>query len=247
MRIYPAIDLKNGQCVRLTKGDFDTAKIYESDPVKQAKAFMDAGSGWLHMVDLDGAKAGTMQQFDIIADVIAKTGMKVQAGGGIRDEAVIRKLLDAGLQRVVIGSLAVKDVALVKSWLQKFGASRFLLAFDVNVNKSGTPEVATHGWQSGSGVSLWDIIAEYASVKLDSIMCTDIALDGMLQGPNTKLYQSIRERLPHLTLIASGGVSGMKDLVELSKTGVEGVIVGKAIYEGRIDLKTAMDEVRHAS
>ena len=246
MRIYPAIDLKDGQCVRLTKGDFDTAKIYESDPLKQAQRFVEAGSDWLHMVDLDGAKAGTMQQFDIIANVIANTDLKVQAGGGIRDEATIQKLLNAGLQRVVIGSLAVKDQPLVKSWLKKFDAAKLLLAFDVSINKNGTPEVVTHGWQSGSGVSLWDVLDSYADCGLDTIMCTDVGLDGLLQGPNVELYHAIRKKHPDIKLMASGGVSSMLDLEELVNSGVEGVIVGKAIYEGRIDLQQAIRQVQHA-
>ncbi|HAX90717.1 MAG TPA: 1-(5-phosphoribosyl)-5-((5-phosphoribosylamino)methylideneamino)imidazole-4-carboxamide isomerase, partial [Rhodospirillaceae bacterium] len=150
MIIFPAIDLKNGACVRLARGDFNAATHYESDPVKQAKVFEDAGAAWLHIVDLDGAQAGSVQQLPLITAIAKSTTLKIQAGGGIRSEADIVALLDAGATRVVIGSTAVKDPALTCSWLKKFGGDKIVLALDVRLNKSGVPEVLTEGWQEGS-------------------------------------------------------------------------------------------------
>jgi phosphoribosylformimino-5-aminoimidazole carboxamide ribotide isomerase len=246
MIIYPAIDLKNGQCVRLTQGDFDTATIYESDPVRQAEKFAVAGAAWLHMVDLDGAKLGEMQQFDLIARVVAQSKMNVQVGGGIRGEKTIEKLLKAGVKRVVIGSLAVKNRALVKEWLRQFGAEHFVLAFDIRYH-DGEPEILTHGWQSGSQQVLWDVLDAYDGCGLQNILCTDVSRDGMLAGANNDLYQAIKERTPQLTIIASGGVGSMDDILALHKMGLPGVVVGKAIYEGKLDLATAIQQVAHVS
>ena len=246
MQIYPAIDLQGGRCVRLSQGDFRSAVVYENDPVKQAQRFADVGSTWLHIVDLDGARTGKMQQFEIAAKVAASTPMKVQIGGGIRETETIQNLLDAGVERVVIGSLAVTSPMTVKAWLKQFGTARVLLAFDINVNDVNIPEVATHGWQQGSGTSLWDVLDGYADNALDSVMCTDIARDGLLAGSNVTLYQDIKRRYPTLNLIASGGVDGMEDIRKLAKAGLDGVIVGKALYEKRVDLRQAFREVNRA-
>ena len=244
MEIFPAIDLQNGQCVRLTQGDFDTAKIYESDPVIQARRFAEAGAAWLHLVDLDGARAGAMRQFDIIAALAKQTVLKIQVGGGIRDAATIEKLLQAGVKRVVVGSLAVKDVPLVRGWLRQFGAAAMTLAFDVKLS-GDTPEILTHGWQSGSKQSLWDVLESYRDSGLQNILCTDIGRDGMLAGSNHALYAAIRQKWPQLAVLASGGVSGLEDLGGLAAEGVAGAIVGKALYEGRIALAEAIEQVKH--
>jgi phosphoribosylformimino-5-aminoimidazole carboxamide ribotide isomerase len=246
MDIFPAIDLKNGQCVRLTQGDFDTAKIYEADPVLQAQKFAAAGAAWLHMVDLDGAKAGEMRQFDVIAALAKQTPLKIQVGGGIRDAAIIQKLLDAGIKRVVIGSLAVKEPKLVQSWLKQFGPDKIVLAFDVKLNANNDPEILTHGWQAGSNQSLWDVLKEYSECGLETILCTDVSRDGMLAGANNQLYQTIQQRWPKLNILASGGVSNLSDLIALSGLGLTGAIVGKAIYENRIDLADAIKQVQNA-
>lgn len=246
MDIFPAIDLKNGQCVRLTQGDFETATIYEADPVLQAQKFVAAGASWLHMVDLDGAKAGEMQQFDLIAKVAENTQLKIQVGGGIRNAAIIEKLLDAGVKRVVIGSLAVQNQPLVQEWLQNFGPSSIVLAFDIRLNDAHTPEIMTHGWQSGSKESLWNILQVYAESGLKTIVCTDVGRDGMLSGTNHALYSTIKEFWPDLDIIASGGVDGINDLLELSKLGLAGAITGKALYEGRLDLADAIKQTSNA-
>lgn len=245
MIIYPAIDLKDGQCVRLKQGDFEQATIYESDPLRQAQKFAEAGAEWLHMVDLDGAKAGEMQQFDLIERVAKNTTLKIQVGGGLRSEKTVRHLLETGINRVVVGSLAVKNRALVQGWLKEFGGDKIILAFDIRYHDE-QPEILTHGWQSGSQQLLWDVLDAYADSGLQSILCTDVSRDGMLGGTNNALYQSIQERWPKIDVLASGGVSGVQDLLDLAKLGLSGAIVGKAIYEGRIDLADAIRQVKHA-
>jgi phosphoribosylformimino-5-aminoimidazole carboxamide ribotide isomerase len=239
MIIFPAIDLKNGQCVRLTQGDFTTATIYESNPVKQAETFAAAGATWLHMVDLDGAKAGEMLQADVMLNVAKTAKMKIQVGGGIRSAKTIERLLGAGIARVVIGSLAVKNRGLVKEWLRTFGPQHFVLAFDIRF-QHGEPEILTQGWQSGSQQVLWDVLDAYDGSGLQTILCTDVSRDGMLAGVNNELYQAIQKRVPHIDVIASGGVSNLEDVIELKQNGLHGVVVGKAIYEGRLDLAEAL-------
>jgi phosphoribosylformimino-5-aminoimidazole carboxamide ribotide isomerase len=246
MEIFPAIDLKDGRCVRLTQGDFATATIYNADPAKQALQFAESGATWLHMVDLDGARVGELQQFNTIAHVARHMPLKLQVGGGIRKEATVEKLLGAGVSRVVIGSLAVKEPALVQSWLRTFGPQSIVLAFDVSLKEGSDPEILTHGWQSGSQQSLWDVLKSYADSGLETVLCTDIGRDGMLGGTNHALYKSMQERWPKLNVLASGGVSGLADLMKLAKLGVAGAIVGKAIYEGRVDLAAAIKQVKRA-
>jgi len=246
MEIFPAIDLKNGQCVRLTQGDFSKPTMYEAHPVLQALKFAATGAAWLHMIDLDGAQAGAMQQFDVIAHVAQQTNLKVQVGGGIRDEKTIEKLLEAGIKRVVIGSLAVTNQPLVQDWLKQFGPERVVVALDVRLNAKNEPEIMTHGWQSGSEQSLWDVLKSYADSNLKTILCTDVGRDGMLAGTNHVLYQTIQESWPKLDILASGGVSGLADLMQLAKLDLAGAIVGKAIYEGRVDLAAAIKQVKHA-
>ena len=246
MEIFPAIDLKDGQCVRLTQGNFDTATIYESNPVLQASKFAEAGATWLHLVDLDGARAGKMRQFSLIADMARQTSLKIQVGGGIRDAETIQKLLEAGAQRIVIGSLAVKNKPLVQEWLRIFGAAHITLAFDIRL-VDDEPEILTHGWRSGSQQLLWDVLDAYESSGLKHILCTDVSRDGMLAGANHALYLAIMKHAPKLDVLASGGVSGLDDLLWLVKHKVSGAIVGKAIYEGRLDLADAVKQVKHAS
>ena len=232
MIIFPAIDLKNGQCVRLKQGDFDAVTVYESDPLKMAATFAAAGAEWLHMVDLDGAKAGEMLQFDQIANVAKNAKLKVQAGGGIRSDKTVKRLLDAGVSRVV------------QSWLREFGGDKIIIAFDIRYH-DGEPEILTHGWQTGSQQLLWDTLEAYAGSGLKSVLCTDVSRDGMLEGTNNALYTSMHERWPEIEVLASGGVSNLQDLLDLAKLGASGAIVGKAIYEGRVDLADAIRQVKN--
>jgi phosphoribosylformimino-5-aminoimidazole carboxamide ribotide isomerase len=247
MQIFPAIDLKDKQCVRLTQGDFSTAIVYHSDPLTQAQLFAQAGATWLHMVDLDGARTESMQQIDVITKVAQNLPLKLQVGGGIRQAETIDKLLAAGVTRVVIGSLAVKNQSAVQEWLRNFGPDRLVLAFDIRLDKQNEPEILTHGWQSGSNCSLWDVLKIYADSGLKTILCTDVSRDGMLSGTNHSLYTTLRQRWPHLDILASGGVSGLADLMQLAKLGLSGAIVGKAIYEGRVDLAAAIKRVKNVS
>lgn len=240
MEIFPAVDLQNGRCVRLEKGDFNAATLYDVEPLRSAGNFGRAGARWIHVVDLDGAKAGKMQQFEIIKEIVGKTGLKVQAGGGVRDAETVERLLECGVRRVVIGSLAVKSPELVKEWLRKFGSENILLAMDVRMNADNVPEVATHGWQSGSNKSLWEILSLYEDSGLKAVMCTDVGRDGMLVGANQSLYGELCKRYPELEVLASGGLRNQTELQELAALGVSGAIIGKAIYEGMIDLRAAI-------
>jgi phosphoribosylformimino-5-aminoimidazole carboxamide ribotide isomerase len=245
MIIYPAIDLKDGHCVRLKQGDFDQATLYEADPLRQAGKFAEAGAEWLHMVDLDGAKAGEMLQFDLIARIAKHTKLKIQVGGGIRSDKTVKRLLEAGVARVVVGSLAVKNRAQTQGWLREFGGDKIILAFDIRYH-DGQPEILTHGWQSGSQQLLWDVLDAYAHSGLKFVLCTDVSRDGMLGGANNALYAALHERWPMIDMLASGGVGGLQDILDLARLGAAGAIVGKAIYEGRVDLAEAIQRVKHA-
>lgn len=240
MILYPAIDLQNGQCVRLKRGNFEEATVYESDPVKQAHRFAQSGARWIHLVDLDGAKGEALQQFPLIEKIVQETRLNLQVGGGIRTHGDIEALFKAGAARVVIGSLAIKNPALVKEWLVEFGGDKIVLAMDVRLGPMGRPEILTKGWQEDSHQSLWETLTLYKNTKLKTILCTDVDRDGMLSGTNCELYVQIKKFWPNLEILASGGVTSMKDLSELADQGIEGAIIGKAIYEGKIDLAHAI-------
>lgn len=244
MEILPAIDLQNGQCVRLTQGNFSSATVYEHDPLRQAHKFAEAGAEWLHVVDLDGARAGEIKQLNIIAALARQKALKIQMGGGIRDEEMIVQLLHAGIARVIVGSLAVRNPLQVRSMLQRFGAERVVLAFDVRMNDKNEPEVMTQGWQKGSEVLLWDILSLYAESDVQYVLCSDVGRDGMLGGPNIELYTALRNRWPKFNILASGGIKDLKDLQALAGLGIAGAIVGKAIYEGHIDLAEAVKTLK---
>jgi phosphoribosylformimino-5-aminoimidazole carboxamide ribotide isomerase len=240
MEIIPAIDLQAGRCVRLAQGAFERATVYDVDPFVQARRFKDQGARWLHVVDLDGARAGAPQQHALIADIARESGLATQVGGGLRDEQGVAKLLDAGIARVVVGSLAVKDPARVQRWLSEFGAERIVLALDVRISDAGVPEVLTDGWCHGSGRPLDALLGLYAGAGLKNVLCTDISRDGMLQGVNIALYTALRRAWPQLDIQASGGVAGLADVEQLAALRVAGVVMGKALYEGRIDLPAAL-------
>jgi phosphoribosylformimino-5-aminoimidazole carboxamide ribotide isomerase len=240
MELFPAIDLQNGQCVRLAQGDFNATTIYDVDPLRMAQKFAECGARWLHVVDLDGARDGQSRQLEFIAHIAGNAPLKVQVGGGIRETAHIEQLIAAGVARIVIGSLAVKNRPLVEEWLRHFGPDRVVLAFDVKLDNKGEPEVLTHGWQSGSRQSLWELVEAYMDKGLQTVLCTDVSRDGMLGGTNRELYRVLQQRYPAIDVLASGGVDGLGDLLALAKMGLAGAVVGKAIYEGRIDLGEAL-------
>ncbi len=231
MRIIPAIDLIDGKCVRLTQGDYAQKKIYNENPVEVAKSFEDAGLKYLHLVDLDGAKAGKVTNWKVVESITSNTNLYVDFGGGIKTEEEIKKLFDLGVKQVNLGSIAIKEPKKVYQWIDTFGPDKIILSADVKGE-----QIAISGWQENSEVSINDFILDYQSAGIQYVTCTDISTDGMLNGPNLNLYEKLLKHFPELMIIASGGVSSMEDLYALRKAGVDGVIVGKAIYEGRIDL-----------
>lgn len=231
MRIIPAIDIIDGKCVRLTQGDYDQKTIYDERPLEVAKRFEDAGLQYLHLVDLDGAKAGKVVNWKVIESISTNTTLHVDFGGGIKTEAEIHQLFNVGVRQVNLGSIAVKAPDLVESWIKSFGADKIILSADVKGEK-----IAIGGWLEDSSIDITDFIRDYLKKGIQYVTCTDISTDGMLTGPNVNLYSKLLDTFPTIKLIASGGVSGMADIEALKKINVDGVIVGKAIYEGRVEL-----------
>ncbi|AUR51694.1 1-(5-phosphoribosyl)-5-[(5-phosphoribosylamino)methylideneamino]imidazole-4-carboxamide isomerase [Aquella oligotrophica] len=238
MVIYPAIDLRDGKCVRLYKGDFATTKVYNDNPLAMLEEFASAGSEWVHMVDLDGAKAGQFMQLDLIRELVSKTSLKIEVGGGIRDTSDIEKLFSAGVSRAVVGSVCVTKPELVNQWINDYGADRIVLALDCALDTNGIPKVRTHGWQQESHFSVYDILDNYPSAKY--VLCTDVGVDGTLAGPSIALYRQIQNHYPELSLIASGGVGKLADITDLRQLDVHGVVVGKALYENQFTLTEAL-------
>jgi phosphoribosylformimino-5-aminoimidazole carboxamide ribotide isomerase len=236
MRIIPAIDLIDGKCVRLTQGDYAQKTIYNENPLEVAMEFEDAGLRYLHLVDLDGAKAGKVVNWKVIESITLNTKLVVDFGGGIKTDSEISQLFATGVQQVNLGSIAVKDSAKVSQWITRFGSDKIILSADVK-----NELVAISGWQENSNLGIVDFISDYKEKGIQYVTCTDISTDGMLSGPNIMLYEKLLRHFPSLKLIASGGVSSLDDLVALKKINVDGVIVGKAIYEGRVQLKDLVD------
>jgi phosphoribosylformimino-5-aminoimidazole carboxamide ribotide isomerase len=234
MIIYPAMDLMGGCVVRLQQGRFDDATTYSDEPLEALRRFAEAGAEWAHIVDLDGARMREPVQHELIAGLARTSSLRLQVGGGFRTRDQVERMLDAGVARVVIGSLAVRDPDLVRRWIGEFGADRITLSLDVNV-VDGVPNVAVAGWTEDTGTSLWDVAAEYPESR--HLLLTDIGQDGMLAGPNFDLLEQAVNRLPHLNIQASGGVSSLADLERLT---TQGAIVGKALWEGRIRLEEAL-------
>ncbi|NJM25992.1 MAG: 1-(5-phosphoribosyl)-5-[(5-phosphoribosylamino)methylideneamino]imidazole-4-carboxamide isomerase [Bacteroidia bacterium] len=231
MKIIPAIDVIDGKCVRLTQGDYAQKKTYNENPVEVARSFEAAGLKALHLVDLDGAKAGKVSNWATIKDIATNTRLSIDFGGGIKTKEEVEKLLALGVRQVNIGSLAVNQPELVIAWMNEFGSEKFILSADAKGDR-----VATDGWQQTSELSVIDFITTFADNGLQFVTCTDISTDGMLAGPNVNLYRKLVNAFPELNVIASGGVSSANDLMTLRNTGVYGAIVGKAIYEGKIAL-----------
>ncbi len=231
MRIIPAIDIINGKCVRLTQGDYGKMKIYREDPVEVAKEFEDADLEYLHLVDLDGAKKGKVVNWKIIEDIQAETALKVDFGGGVKTEEEVELLLDMGIEQINIGSLAVKQPDVFAGFIKKFGSDNFILSADVRNEK-----IQLTGWQESSDITIYDLVTKLEKDGLQYITCTDINTDGMMAGPNFGLYKKLKKRFPELKITASGGISSVEDLLELKYLKVHAVIVGKAIYEGKIKL-----------
>lgn len=232
MRIIPAIDIIDGKCVRLTQGDYAQKKIYNEDPLAVARTFQDAGLKYLHLVDLDGAKAGKVVNWKVVETITRNTSLQVDFGGGIKTDGEIRKLFAGGVRQVNLGSIAVKNPPLVHRWIELYGADKIILGADVK-----NENIAIGGWQEESSIRLTDFIADYFEKGIRYVTCTDISTDGMLQGPNVELYRKLSNTFSSVRFIASGGVSSLRDLENLKQINVDGAIVGKAIYEGRISLE----------
>jgi len=231
MRIIPAIDIINGKCVRLTQGDYGMMKIYREDPVAVAREFEDADLEYLHLVDLDGAKKGKVVNWRVIESIQAATALKVDFGGGVKTEQEIEELLEMGIEQINIGSLAVKQPEVFAGFMEKFGSDNFILSADVKSDK-----IQLAGWQESSELTIYDLTQRLEKEGLRYITCTDINTDGMLNGPNFGLYKKLKKRFPQLKITASGGVSSVEDIQELKYLNIHGVIVGKAIYEGKVTL-----------
>ena len=231
MRIIPAIDIIDGKCVRLSKGDYDTKKIYNENPVEVAKEFEDFGIQYLHLVDLDGAKAKKIINQKVIENIAKNTNLIIDFGGGIRSEEDLQKAFDSGAKKVTLGSIAVVNPELCLDWLEKFGTEKLILGADCLDRK-----IKTSGWLENSETDVVDFIKEYQKKGFREVVCTDISKDGMLQGPSTALYQEIIENST-IELIASGGISNIEDVQKMKEIGCAGTIIGKAIYEGRISLE----------
>jgi phosphoribosylformimino-5-aminoimidazole carboxamide ribotide isomerase len=231
MDIIPAIDIIEGKCVRLTEGDYAQKTIYNERPLEVAKAFEDAGIQRLHLVDLDGAKAGKVTNWKVLEDIAAGTNLIIDFGGGIKSDEDLLIVLNSGAKMATIGSLAVKQPAIFEAWLTKYGKERFLLGADVKGEK-----IAIGGWLETTEENIFDFIKANIQKGVQQLFCTDISKDGKLEGPSIELYTKIIHQFPELYFIASGGVSAMEDIHALRAIGCKGVIVGKAIYEGRIKL-----------
>lgn len=232
IELIPAIDLIDGKCVRLTQGDYDTQKVYNEDPVEVAKMFEDHGIRRLHMVDLDGARAGRIINYRTLERVANRTALVIDFGGGLKQDGDLEIAFDSGAQMVTGGSIAVKQPEQFAAWIQRFGSERILLGADAKDRK-----IAVSGWQEHTDLELIPFIEGYHHKDITKAICTDIGRDGMLQGPAVELYQEIRQAIPDHYLIASGGVGSVADIERLAEAGIPAVIFGKALYEGRIQLK----------
>ncbi|WP_462252429.1 1-(5-phosphoribosyl)-5-[(5-phosphoribosylamino)methylideneamino]imidazole-4-carboxamide isomerase [Ekhidna sp.] len=232
MRIIPAIDIIEGKCVRLSKGDYDTKKVYNEDPLEVAKSFEDAGLSYLHLVDLDGAKAKHIVNWKILEKLATRTSLTIDFGGGVKSDEDLRISFESGASQITGGSIAVKEPVLFTSWITKYGSEKIILGADAMDGK-----IAVTGWQEDTDQEVQSFIEEYVKKGIEYVISTDISKDGMLAGPSFELYQSIINKLPNVKLIASGGVSNLDDLIRLKEDGLEGAIVGKAIYEGFIRLE----------
>ncbi|HKL09397.1 MAG TPA: 1-(5-phosphoribosyl)-5-[(5-phosphoribosylamino)methylideneamino]imidazole-4-carboxamide isomerase [Bacteroidales bacterium] len=232
IEIIPAIDLMDGQCVRLSQGKYNQKTVYSSQPALVAKAFENQGYKRLHLVDLDGAKSGKPKNLSVLNDICATTKLTVDYSGGIRTEAQVKTVIDAGTDFIGIGSLAVKEHDTLKKIIQQFGAERFIIASDIFNNK-----VYINGWLKETNTDIFDLVSAYSKLGVNKFMCTDISRDGMLTGVNVDFYKSLKEKFSDRYIIASGGVSSKKDIYDLEKAGVDAVIVGKAFYEDIIPVE----------
>ncbi|MEE6074818.1 1-(5-phosphoribosyl)-5-[(5-phosphoribosylamino)methylideneamino]imidazole-4-carboxamide isomerase [Avibacterium paragallinarum] len=238
-QIIPALDLIDGKVVRLYQGDYAQQTQYSDNPIAQFQHYLSQGAKQLHLVDLTGAKDPSQRQTKLIGEIIAATQANIQVGGGIRTEQDVADLLSVGANRVVIGSTAVKQPEMVKQWFANYGAEKFVLALDIHI-VNGEKRIAIHGWQETSPLTLEQVIEDFRQVGLQHVLCTDISRDGTLQGSNVALYQEICAAFPQIEFQSSGGIGSLADIAALKETGVAGVIVGRALLEGKFDVKEAI-------
>ena len=239
--IIPAIDLINGKVVRLYQGDYGQKTEYSASAQERFNLYVAEGAQQLHLVDLDGAKNAAARQLAVIRELLANTRAPVQIGGGVRTEQDVQDLLAAGANRVVIGSTAVKQPDVVMGWMEKYGAEHIVLALDVNIAADGRRMIAVAGWQQDSGVTIEDLITRFQPAGLKHVLCTDISRDGTLQGANVELYRSLCQQFPEIAFQASGGIGGLADIEALIGSGVQGVILGRSLLEGKFTVKQAID------
>ena len=232
MRIIPAIDIIDGKCVRLSKGDYDTKKIYNENPLEVAKSFEAYGIQYLHLVDLDGAKSSRIVNYKVLEQIALKTSLKIDFGGGIKSDVDLKIAFESGANQITGGSIAIKQPEVFKNWIQQYGADKIILGADAMKEK-----VAISGWLEESNEEVIPFIQNYQKEGIQYVICTEISKDGMLEGPSFELYKRILEQTKDVKLIASGGISTFDELPKLAELGCEGTIIGKAIYEGRITLK----------
>lgn len=238
--VYPALDIREGRVVRLLQGDYAQQTTYGDDPLPRAQAFAAAGASWMHLVDLDAARAGGYTLAPLLASIASQTGLKVQTGGGVRSRDDVARILDAGATRVVVGSVSVREPDTVIGWLREFGPERLTIALDARQAEDGRWLLPVHGWTETAEDTL-DVLAQrYAEAGMQHLLCTDIARDGMLSGPNIALYQHLAALLPGVAVQASGGVRDADDVAQAKAVGCGGAILGKALLEGRMTLEGAL-------
>jgi phosphoribosylformimino-5-aminoimidazole carboxamide ribotide isomerase len=238
--ILPAIDIRDGHVVRLLRGDYERETRYPLLPMDAARRYADAGAQWLHLVDLDAARAGGYTLKPVVQAITAATGLRIQTGGGVRDEPGVRTILDAGADRVVVGSLAVREPAMVMGWLKRYGVDRITVALDTRRDADGEWRLPVAGWTQDSKVRLDELLQAYADAGLVHLLCTDIDRDGTLAGPNIELYRRIHDLAPHLQVQASGGIRNVDDILAARAAGCAGAVLGKALLDGRLELEEAL-------
>jgi phosphoribosylformimino-5-aminoimidazole carboxamide ribotide isomerase len=236
IRIVPAIDIIDGKCVRLSEGDFTRKKVYDQDPVNVALRFQQAGVTHLHLVDLDGAQQKRIINHAVLEKIATKTDLQIDFGGGIQSSTDLKTAFDCGAQQITAGSIAVRDEAMVLAWLEEYGSKKIILGAD---SKDG--KIAVSGWQEVTDIDLHRFLSKYVDRGIRAAICTDVSKDGLLQGTNLNLYRAIKQKLPQLFLIASGGVTSISEIENLNQIGVNGVIIGKALYEGLIEIEDLKD------
>jgi len=238
--LYPAIDVRDGRIVRLAQGDYAQETRYGDDPLALAQAYAEQGAQWLHLVDLDAARAGGYTLLELVRDISGTTGLKVQTGGGVRSRDDVQRILDAGASRVVVGSLAVREADAVCGWIDAFGNERLTVALDTRQDREGIWRLPVHGWTETAAGTLQDMARRYADRGLRHLLCTDITRDGMMTGPNLALYRLLSEAVPGVELQASGGVRDLDDVLQAQAQGCAGIVLGRSLLEGRLQLPEAL-------